>query len=142
MLAMIPGMHLSIIELESLDEKVAVTEDIWRPWEHRRYAVDRRIIEVETGVDVGKDYKVDFLDPNYALTPESEIAYWSWMFDRRLAEPIDWYDFKNSDASEDDRQAFLSRQESLNVPEAPEENLLNRLKNANRSSSRQLFGDD
>lgn len=136
------AMALSIIELESLDEKVAVTEDIWRPWEHRRYAVDRRIIDVETGVDVGKDYKVDFLDPNYALTPESEIAYWSWMFDRKLAEPIDWYDFKNSDASEDDRQAFLSRQESLNVPEAPEENLLNRLKNANRSSSRQLFGDD
>ena len=133
---------LSIIEMENVDERTAVTEDTWRPWEHRRFAVDRRIIQVETGVDVGDDYKVDFLEPNYALTPESEIAYWEWKFRRGLSEPIDWYDFTNADANPSDRQRFIERQEALKAQPEPQNNLLTRLQSANRSSSQQLFGND
>jgi hypothetical protein len=113
--------------MENLDERGAMTEDTWRPWEHRRFAVDRRIIQVETGVDVGEDYKVDFLEPNYALTPESEIAYWEWKFRRGLSEPIDWYDFTNPDANDSDRQRFIARQEAMKVQPEPQNNLLNRL---------------
>ncbi len=132
---------LSIIEMENIDERTAVTEDTWRPWEHRRFAVDRKIIQVETGIDVGEDYKVDFMEPDYALTPDMEIQYWDWLFSRGLAEPIDWYDYKNYDSNDVDRQRFIERQESMNNQPEPD-NLLNRLRSADRRSSRQLFGND
>ena len=118
---------LAIIEMENLDERAAQTEDTWRPWEHRRYEVDRRILQVETNTDPGPDYSVDFLEPNYALTPESEIALWSFYFDRGLATPEMWFLYKNPDASEEDKQAFQEQQQANQEDQQPQNRLLNRL---------------
>ena len=126
---------LAIEELENKDETTAMTEDTWRPWEHRRYEVDRAIIQVEAGTDVGDDYSVDFLEPNYAVTPESEIMLWSWRFDRGLATPMDYYDFYNSDSDQASRDTFEKRQEALQVQKAPQNRLLNILTNDNSPSS-------
>lgn len=125
---------LSIIEMENMDERSAMTEDTWRPWEHRRYEVDKAIIEVETNTKTGEDYSVDFLEPNYALTPESEIMLWSWRFDRGLASPEDWFDYHNPDASEEDKRKFTDLQTSQQEEPAPQNRLLNILTNDNRSS--------
>jgi hypothetical protein len=113
--------------MENMDNRTAVTEDTWRPWEHRRYEVDRRILQVEANADPGPDYSVDFLEPNYALTPESEIALWSWRFDRGLATPQDWFDYNNPDASEQEKQAFQEQQETQQEDQQPQNRLLNRL---------------
>lgn len=118
---------LAIIEMENMDNRTAVTEDTWRPWEHRRYEVDRRILQVEANADPGPDYSVDFLEPNYALTPESEIALWSWRFDRGLATPQDWFDYNNPDASEQEKQAFQEQQAQQQEDQQPQNRLLNRL---------------
>jgi len=126
---------LSIIEMENMDERSAMTEDTWRPWEHRRYEVDKAILQVEANVNVGDDYSVDFLEPNYALTPESEIMLWSWRFDRGLASPEDWFDYHNPDASDDDKQKFSEMQQSQQSEQAPQNRLLNILTNDNRPSS-------
>jgi hypothetical protein len=91
---------------------------------------------------VGDDYKVDFLEPNYAMTPDMEIQYWDWKFSRGLSEPIDWYDYTNPDANQADRQRFIERQDAMKVQPEPQNNLLNRLQSANRSSSQQLFGNN
>ena len=61
---------------------------------------------------VGQEYCVDFLEPNYALTPEAEIMLWSWRFDRGLATPQDWFDYNNPDASQEERTAFQQQQEA------------------------------
>jgi len=126
---------LSIIEMENMDERSAMTEDTWRPWEHRRYEVDRAILKVETGKEVGDEYSVDFLEPNYALTPESEIMLWTWRFDRGLASPEDWFDYHNPDASDDDKQKFQALQSKQQEKKAPQNRLLNILTNDNRPSS-------
>lgn len=119
---------LSIIEMENMDERSAQTEDTWRPWEHRRYEIDRQIIKTETNTDLGPDYSVDFLEPNYALTPESEIALWSWRFDRGLATPEDWFEYHNSDASPAAKERFLEAQNQRQEEDQPPANrLLNRL---------------
>ena len=119
---------LSIIDMENMDERTAQTEDTWRPWEHRRYAVDRQIIKTETNTDLGPDYSVDFLEPNYALTPESEIALWSWRFDRGLATPEDWFEVHNSDASPEAKKRFMEQQNQRQEEDQPPANrLLNRL---------------
>ena len=118
---------LSIIEMENMDERSAQTEDTWRPWEHRRYEIDRQIIKTETNTDLGPDYSVDFLEPNYALTPESEIALWSWRFDRGLATPEDWFDYHNSDASPAAKERFMEAQNTRQEDQQPANRLLNRL---------------
>jgi len=119
---------LSIIEMENMDERSAQTEDTWRPWEHRRYDIDRQIIKTETNTDLGPDYSVDFLEPNYALTPKSEIALWSWRFDRGLATPEDWFEYHNSDASPAAKERFLEAQNQRQAEDQPPANrLLNRL---------------
>jgi len=126
---------LAIEEMENLDERSAMTEDTWRPWEHRRYEVDKAILSVEANVNIGDDYSVDFLEPNYALTPESEVMLWSWRFDRGLASPEDWFDYHNPDASDDDKQKFQDLQTQQQEKKAPQNRLLNILTNDNRSSS-------
>lgn len=126
---------LSIIEMENMDERSAMTEDTWRPWEHRRYEVDKAILQVEANVNIGDDYSVDFLEPNYALTPESEIMLWSWRFDRGLASPEDWFDYHNPDASDADKQQFEAMQSEQKEEQAPQNRLLNILTNDNRPSS-------
>ena len=126
---------LSIIEMENMDERSAMTEDTWRPWEHRRYEVDKAIIQTEANVNLADDYSVDFLEPNYALTPESEIMLWSWRFDRGLASPQDWFDYHNPDASDEDRKKFETLQASQQEEQAPQNRLLNILQNDNRPSN-------
>ena len=123
---------LAIEELENKDEPTAMTEDTWRPWEHRRYEVDRAIIQVEAGTDVGDDYSVDFLEPNYALTPESEIMLWDWRFKNGLASKEQWFEYQNPDASQEEIAKFSQMQQSQ---QAPQNRLLNILTNDNRPSS-------
>ena len=117
------------MELENTMERDAQTEDTWRPWEHKRYEVDRAILEVEANTDVGADYSVDFLEPNYALDPQSEIAVWEWRFSRGLATPMDWFDYMNSDAPESKRQEFENLQAERQQDQTPQNRLLNRLQN-------------
>jgi hypothetical protein len=126
---------LSIEELENKDETTAMTEDTWRPWEHRRYEVDKAILQVEANVNIGDDYSVDFLEPNYAVTPESEIMLWSWRFDRGLATPMDYYEFYNSDSDQASKDAFAKQQEEFQGQKQPQNRLLNILTNDNRPSS-------
>ena len=116
---------LSILEMENMDERSAMTEDTWRPWEHHRFEVDKRIIAVESNRNVGDDYSVDFLEPNYALTPEAEIMLWDWRFSRNLATPMDWFQYHNPDASPEDLARFEEQQVQSDEPEPKQNRLLN-----------------
>lgn len=127
---------LSIVEMENMDERAAMTEDTWRPWEHKRFEVDSRIIQVEANRNVGTEYSVDFLEPNYALTPEAEIMLWDWRFSRNLATPMDWFQYHNPDASPEDLARFEEQQVEADKPEPTQNRLLNILaSNGNDRSS-------
>jgi len=126
---------LSIIEMENMDERSAMTEDTWRPWEHRRYEVDKAIIQTEANINVGDDYSIDFLEPNYALTPESEIMLWDWRFKNGLASKEQWFEYQNPDASPEDIKKFQALQVSQEQEQAPQNRLLNILQNDNRPSN-------
>ena len=97
----------------------------------KRYKIDREILRVEAGVDVGEDYSVDFLEPNYALTPDTEIALWTWRFEQGLASKQDYFDYMNPDASEEQRADFQAQQEQSQEEDQPVNRLLNRLQNGN-----------
>ena len=124
---------LSILEMEARDITTGEKEDTWRPWEQKRYKIDREILRVEAGVDVGEDYSVDFLEPNYALTPDTEIALWTWRFEQGLASKQDYFDYMNPDASPEQKAEFEARLEvEPQEQDQPVNRLLNRLQNADR----------
>jgi hypothetical protein len=118
---------LRIQEIENTSENEAAMEDIWRPFEKARYNVDRKIIEVQTGIKLSPDYSCDFSHQNYPMTTMDEIAYWSWRFENNLAEPVEWFDFQNPDALEEVRQEFIQR--TKEKEQQPTNRLLSRLSN-------------
>ena len=118
---------LSILEMEMRDISTGEKEDTWRPWEKKRYNIDRAILEVEAGLRLPEEYSVDFLEPNYALTPDTEIALWTWRFDQGLASKQDYFDYMNPDASPEQRAEFESRQQEPQEEKAPQNRLLARL---------------
>jgi len=117
---------LQILELESTNNNIAMTEDTWRPWESRRYEVDRRILQVEANADPGPEYSVDFLEPNYAVTPESEIQLWDWRLKNGLASKKMYFIYHNPDYTPEDLREFEEMQAELE-PQQSENRLLNRL---------------
>ena len=119
---------LSILEMEMRDISTGEKEDTWRPWEKKRYNIDRAILEVEAGLRLPEEYSVDFLEPNYALTPDTEIALWSWRFSQGLASKQDYFDYMNPDASPEQRAEFEAQQQQAQVQEeTPQNRLLARL---------------
>tara|TARA_R100000234_G_scaffold22889_1_gene12900 strand:- start:3679 stop:5031 length:1353 start_codon:yes stop_codon:yes gene_type:complete len=119
---------LLIEEIENLNEREAMTEDTWRPWEQRRFLVDRQIIQTETGRSISEDYSVDFLEPNYALTPETEVLLWDWRIKNGLSTKEEWFMYNNPDYSPEDLEEFSQRQID-NQQNAPQSRLLNILQN-------------
>ena len=118
---------LSILEMEMRDIATGEKEDTWRPWEKKRYNVDRAILEIEAGIRLPEEYSVDFLEPNYALTPDTEISLWTWRFEQGLASKQDYFDYMNPDASKEQRAEFQSRQQEPQEEKAPQNRLLARL---------------
>ena len=124
------AVALSIQEAELIDERVAVSEDTWRPFEKARYAVDKRIIEVQTGKRLSDEYGVDFVEPKSIMTIDDEIKYWDWRIRNNLSSVdshsahVDWYVYNNPDATKEQIETF---KESVKEDETPQSRLLARL---------------
>ena len=121
------GFSLQVQEIENYDERLANTEDTWRPFEKHRYLVDREIIRVKTGKKLSESYSVDFLEPNYPMSVQDEINHWSWKFENGLATPMDYFDYMNPDADMKLRNEFKKQAEESNKPAVSK--LLSRLQN-------------
>ena len=118
---------LKIQEVESTNLSLATTEDTWRPFEKKRFEIDRKIIEVKTGVVLNPDYSVDFLEANYPMTTMDEINYWNWRFENNLADAMDFFDYNNPDAPQSQRKEFQARLDAAKQEQQPANRLLSRL---------------
>ena len=121
------GSALRIQEIENMEERIATTEDTYRIFEKHRYEIDRRIIEVQTGVTLTEDYSVDFVEPKMYLDPQEEINYWTWKFDQGLDNKKNWFKYNNPDVS-DEQIEELVKENTVEKPQQPTNPLLNRLK--------------
>lgn len=116
---------LRIQEIDNYSETQSNIEDTWRPWEHRRFEIDKRIIEVQTGQSLGDEYLVDFVEPQI-LSPSEEREMFTWLFQNKLATRQSYLMLKNPDMLPEDAEALLSEVDSSEAQ--PEQNrLLNRL---------------
>ena len=116
---------LRVQNIDHTEEVASNTEDIWRPWEQRRFAVDKRIIEVQTGQVLNDEYFVDFEEPQI-MSPGEEREMYTWLFQNNLATREQYLLWKNPDLLPDEAAKMLS--EIDESQEQPEQNrLLNRL---------------
>jgi hypothetical protein len=104
-------------------ETASNIEDIWRPWEQRRYEIDRRIIEVQTGQQLNPEYFVDFEEPQ-VLSPSEERELYTWLFQNKLATREHYLLRKNPDLLPEEARKLL---EEVDQAEGPTNRLLNRL---------------
>ena len=109
---------LKVQEIENYDERIASTEDTWRPFERRRFLVDRAIIAAKANVNIAEDHRVDFLEPDYPMSVEQEINYWNWKFEKGLANPKDWFNYMNPDASDEERAKWEKEREEQVQPQS------------------------
>ena len=114
---------LRIQEIENHQEVQNNIEDIWRKWEADRYAIDRRIIEVQTGQSLNPDMMVDFEEPQI-LSPSEEREMYTWLFQNKLATRQSYLLLKNPDLLPEDAQKLL---QEVDEAEGQPNRLLNRL---------------
>ena len=111
------GTALKIMEMENLESRVS---DIpkWRDWEHERYQVDREIIRVHTGKDMGENYGVDFAEVEFPLDQSEEFARLEFMMEKGLMDRTDLIRFFNPDISDEDLEKLMNRVDENKQKEA------------------------
>jgi len=116
---------LRVQDIDHTSEIASNIEDIWRPWEHRRFQVDKRIIEVQTGQALSDEYFCDFEEPKI-MSPSEEREMYTWLFQNKLATREQYLLWKNPDLLPDEASKMLAEVDESE--EKPEQNrLLNRL---------------
>jgi len=121
------GSALRIQEIENMEERIATTEDTYRVFEQKRFEIDKKIIEVQTGVNLNDEYSVDFVEPKMYLDPQEEVNYWTWKFDQGLDNKHNWFKYNNPDMSDEQIEKMIEENKVEEEPESSNQ-LLNRLK--------------
>jgi hypothetical protein len=125
------GTALKILEMENLESRIS---DIpkWKDWEHERYEVDREIIRVHTGKDMGENYSVDFAEVEFPQSPKEEREHLEWMMAKGLMSREDLIKHYNPDITDEDLQKLMDRVDESKQAEAeaqqPEQPLFEGLK--------------
>jgi len=85
------GESLRVQEISTQEDKEASKEMVWRPFEHDRYEVDRRVLEVKANIKLPDDFSVDFIEPDIYLSPTERREEWAFKWENGLATKKDWF---------------------------------------------------
>jgi len=77
------GVALKVENLENWDARAASINDIWRPFEKRRFAIDRTILNYH-GISVEDELSIDYAEPAAVLDAAEQRAEWDWMLEKGL----------------------------------------------------------
>ena len=111
------GAALRILEMENLESRISDIP-IWKDWEHERYEVDREIIRVHTGKDMGENYGVDFAEVEFPTDQAQEFARLEFMLDKGLMDRTDLIRHFNPDISDEDLDTLINRVDENKKQEA------------------------
>jgi hypothetical protein len=85
------GESLRVQEISTQEDKEAAKEMVWRPFEHDRYEIDRRVLEVKAGISLAEDISIDFIEPDIYMSPTERREDWLFKWDNGLATKKDWF---------------------------------------------------
>ena len=101
------GEALRILEIENLEARKS-DESLFREWEHSRYEIDRRVLEVHGLMNLSEDYAVDFGEVSYPMSPQEERAWLDWKMANGIMSKKDLLLYFNPDMSDEELQAKLN----------------------------------
>ena len=113
------GEALRILEIENLEARKS-DESLFREWEHSRYEIDRKILEVHGLLNLPEDYAVDFGEVSYPMSPQEERAWLDWKIDNGIMSRKDLLLYFNPDMTDEELQSKLDevREETVAEREA------------------------
>ena len=101
------GEALRILEIENMESRESDIS-VFREWEHQRYEIDRRILEVHNVATLSEDYAVDFSEVSYPLSPKEEREMLSWKLDNNIISQKDLLLYYNPDMSDEELESKMS----------------------------------
>tara|TARA_R100000426_G_scaffold71217_1_gene49522 strand:- start:3662 stop:5032 length:1371 start_codon:yes stop_codon:yes gene_type:complete len=101
------GEALRIMEIENLEARKS-DEAIFREFEHDRYEIDRRILEVHNILTLSEEYAVDFGEVTFPMSPKEEREMLSWKLDNNIISQKDLLLYYNPDMSEEELEMKMS----------------------------------
>ena len=115
------GEALRILEIENLEARKS-DESIFREWEHSRYEIDRKVLEVHNVINLSEDYAVDFGEVSYPMSPQEERAWLDWKMANGIMSKKDLLLYFNPDMSDEELESKLGevREEAIADREATE----------------------
>lgn len=93
------GVALKVENLENFEERKASVNDIWLPFEKKRFEIDRTIA-ASHGVQISEEYHVDFAEPESVLSPDEQRNEWDWLLSKGLISKRDILKQMNPDLDE------------------------------------------
>ena len=99
------------LKMENLELIEAREDDVekYRAFEHDVFLVEKAIGEL-LGVSLTEDFKVDFAEVEFPLTPEQEQARWDWYFANGLKDKADYLMHSDPDGfpTREDAEEYLA----------------------------------
>jgi hypothetical protein len=109
------GEALRILEIENLEARKS-DESIFREWEHSRYEIDQRILEIHNVINFSEDYAVDFGEVSYPMSPQEERAWLDWKRANGIMSQKDLLLYFNPDMTELDLKNKLGEIQEEQAP--------------------------
>ena len=114
------GEALKILEIENLEARESDIS-VFREWEHERYKIDRRVLEVHNVLNLSEEYSVDFAETNYPMSIDQELKLLDWKLANGVITQKDVLLYFNKDMSDEELEEKLGEiQEEQAPPEPPQ----------------------
>ena len=97
---------LRVQEVENLETREASAEDTWRPFEMRRFKVDKMVLDYHD-IKISDEYSVNFTEPEAYQSPKEKRENWDWLLDKGLTTKEDILKDINPDIDESELQSLL-----------------------------------
>ena len=114
------GEALRILEIENLEARKS-DESLFREWEHSRYEIDQRILEVHNVINLSEDYAVDFGEVSYPMSPQEERAWLDWKISNGIMSQKDLLLYFNPDMSDPELEEKLGEIQEEQAPLEPQQ---------------------
>lgn len=101
------GEALRILEIENLEARKS-DEPIFREFEHERYMIDRRILEVHNVINLPDEFSIDFGEISYPMSPKEEREWLNWKLDHNIITQKELLLYFNPDMSDEELEAKMN----------------------------------
>lgn len=100
------GEALRILEIENLESRQS-DESLFREWEHKRYSIDRVLLE-KHGLGVfSENYSVDFEEVQFPMTSSEERAWLDWKLAKGIMSQRDLLLYFNPDMTDEELEVKI-----------------------------------